>query len=204
MACPLSLIISFLLQNFRWLVTTDVMSAKYTIAGRLICSVARPEHHRAVRDNRLNLSIPCLCFSPPHPQPYLGAFSTLPSYLSVRSHCSHPDPAFIYPAIRSLIPQMLNACPVTGSATGPGNTVMSQNRHDSCPKGADILEEANSSSVNNHKDEWIILPGTDVTKGSMHNAGRVSDKAFDRNRNTRHDFSRHITFKPKSEGWGAG
>lgn len=77
---------------------------------------------------------------------------------------------------------------------------MSQNKHDSCPKGADILEKANSSSVNNHKDEWIILPGMDVTKVSMHNAGRVSDRAFDINRNTRQDFSRHVTFKPKSEG----
>lgn len=95
---------------------------------------------------------------------------------------------------------MLSACPVTGSATGPGNTVMSQNRHDSCPKGADILEEANSSSVNNHKDKWIISPGMYVTKESVHNAGRVSDRAFDINRNTRQDFSREVTFKPKSEG----
>ena len=89
---------------------------------------------------------------------------------------------------------------MTGSATGPGNTVMSQNRHDSCPKGADILEEANSSSVNNHKDKWIISPGMYVTKESVHNAGRVSDRAFDINRNTRRDFSREVTFKPKSEG----
>lgn len=95
---------------------------------------------------------------------------------------------------------MLSACPVTGSATGPGNTVMSQNRHDSCPKGADILEEANSSSVNNHKDKWIISPGMNGTKESMHNAGRASDRAFDMNRNTRQDFSREVTFKPKSEG----
>lgn len=49
-------------------------------------------------------------------------------------------------------------------------------------------------------DKWIILPVKDVIKERAHGAVRVTDRAFDIDRNARRDFSSGVTFKPKSEG----